>query len=40
MPDARDVFAYTPGKAIHYYFRSLGLGKDYLQIMIEEPPTR
>ena len=40
MPDTRDVFAYTPGKAIHDYFRSLGLGEDYLQIMIEEPPSK
>jgi hypothetical protein len=38
IPDARDVFVHTPGKAIHDYLRSLGLGKDYLQIMIEEPP--
>ena len=40
MPDARDVFAYTPGKAIYDYFRSLGLGEHYLQIMTEEPPAR
>lgn len=38
MPDVRDVFIHTPGKAIHDYLRSLGLGEDYLQIMIEEPP--
>jgi hypothetical protein len=40
MPDARDVFAYTPGKAIHDYLGSLGLSDDYLKIAIEEPPTR
>jgi hypothetical protein len=38
MPDARDVFVRTPGKAIHEYFQSLGLSEDYLQIIIEEPP--
>jgi len=40
MPDSMDVFAYTPGKAIHDYLRSLGLDDDYLQIIIEEPPAR
>jgi hypothetical protein len=40
MPDARDVFVHTPGKAIHDYLRSLGLSEDYLQIMIEESPAR
>jgi hypothetical protein len=32
MPDDKDVFAYTPGKVILNYLRSLGLSDDYLQI--------
>ena len=37
MPDAREVFAYTPGKAILNYLRSLGLSEAYLRITTEIP---
>jgi len=36
MPDAKDLFAYTPGKVIYNYLWSLGLSDDYLQIIVEK----
>jgi len=36
MPEAKDVFAYTPGKIIYNYLWSLGLSDDYLKINAEK----
>ena len=39
MPDTKDVFSYTPGKAILNYLQSLGLSDDYLLIDIKKSPS-